>query len=138
ADTLYLPSEVATFATRAHNHGAYRLMALHQLGYREFGTFALTVDAARRRVRALGARPEPDAAPRESDLSLLFRHFAWPALARALFTVFEGARIDARMLATYPGARRDWERCRALERASRTLPVGLSTRAHYVITSSRQ
>ena len=131
-ETLYLPASVTSFERRAENAGAYRLMALHQLGYEEFGTFEFSMAEAERRFPQVADRPLREEAARESDLSVFFRHFSWPALARALFSVLEGARIDARLLSAYPGARRDWERCRVHERATRPLPDLLADAPHIV------
>ena len=132
AETLYLPAELGAFDRSERNFGAYRVMALHQLGYREFGSLSLDVIEARRRLPALARRPMPDAAPREPDLSLFFRHFEWPAFARALFAVIEGIRIDARMLHAYPGIRGDWERCQAFELATRVVPSPCVAAADYL------
>ncbi|MCU0934647.1 MAG: VWA domain-containing protein [Gammaproteobacteria bacterium] len=46
---------------------------------------------------------------RESDLTRFYGLFPSPALARDLFNIVEGCRIDARIRAAYPGIRRDMD-----------------------------
>jgi hypothetical protein len=45
--------------------------------------------------------------PVESDLGRFYALFPQPDLARDLFNIVEGHRIDARLRAAYPGIRRD-------------------------------
>ena len=44
---------------------------------------------------------------KESDLTRFYELFPQPALARDLFNVVEGHRVDARIGRAYPGIRRD-------------------------------
>lgn len=46
---------------------------------------------------------------RESDLTRFFELFPSPGLARDIFNIVEGHRIDARMRRAYPGIRRDMQ-----------------------------
>ena len=105
AGALYLPTIIDWFPTRALNAAAYRLTALYQLGFREFGTYAFDIAAARDRIAALGLREAP-AAHRESDIARFFAHFEVPELARRLFHVIEMARVRAAVVRRYPGADR--------------------------------
>ena len=50
-----------------------------------------------------GERSTGETNPRASDLTGLFVRFGSAELARSLFRIIEAARIDARMLARYPG-----------------------------------
>src|SRR5262249_47389338 len=97
---LFLPARIDGGAGGIRNRRAYRLLALHQLGYREFGTFEFRLAAALERSAALRAlAPNDPAAPiRDSDYDAFYRCFALPSLARALFRLIEAHRIDARML----------------------------------------
>jgi len=117
---LYLPSHIGSYPHASMNANAYRLLSLHQLGYREFGTFDFRLAAACIRVPLLLKRlaPAPAAPLRESDLDAFYGLFAAPALVRLLFRLFEAHRIDCRMLAAYPGACDDHRResVRELER----------------------
>ncbi len=105
AGALYLPTTIDWFPSQTLNEAAYRLTALYQLGFREFGTYRFDIAAARDRIAALGLR-EPPAAHRESDIALFFAHFELPELARRLFHVIEMARVRAAVVRRYPGADR--------------------------------
>ena len=49
----------------------------------------------------------------ESELSRFYALFPYPALARDLFNIVEGHRIDHKLRAAYPGIRRDMDTIRA-------------------------
>ncbi len=112
---LYLPSSIAAHADAQLNRRTFRLLSLHQLGYREFGTFAFRLATAAERSPILSARIGIPAIVRESDLDAFYERFAMPALARVLFRLIEAHRIDTRMIAVYPGVRRDHAREAAAE-----------------------
>ena len=103
--SLYFPEVIAHFADPALNRGIYRLLALDQLGFREFGTYRFDIDVARQRLPQLGGNP-PAPGSRESDLGIFFKSFAAPGIARGLFRIIETARVQAAVLRRYPGARR--------------------------------
>ena len=105
AGALYLPESIDWFPSKGLNAAAYRLTALYQLGFREFGTYRFDIATARKRIAALRLRTPP-AAHRESDIALFFAHFEVPELARALFHVIEMARVRAAVVRRYPGADR--------------------------------
>ncbi len=104
-NSVYLPESIDLFEEEVWNAGAYRLQVLVQLGFHEFGTFDFDTDEARDRIPGLAARERPEA-HRESDLTVFFNHFEAPALARRLFQTLEHARVEARSLERYPGARK--------------------------------
>ncbi len=112
---LYLPPRIATNADRQINRRVYRLLSLHQLGYREFGTFEFRLATAADSSPLLAGRIGAAELVRESDLDAFYGHFAVPALARALFQTIEAHRIDCRMLVAYPGVRGDHQRETATE-----------------------
>lgn len=103
ADVIHLPVSYGVFPERAQNLGAYRAMVLHQVGYREFGSYDFRMEIARERCPGLGARRAPEAALRQSDFTTFFLHFPRPSLARHVFGLLESHRIDVRTLAAYPG-----------------------------------
>ena len=104
-NSVYLPESIELFEDDEANAAVFRLRVLVQLGFHEFGTFEFDIDEARARIPELAARERPES-HRESDLTVFFNHFEAPALARRLFQALELARVEARALATYPGARR--------------------------------
>ena len=104
-NSVFLPESIDLFEEDDWNAGAYRLKVLLQLGFQEFGTFDFDIARARILIPDLGVRERPES-HRESDLTVFFNHFDAPSLARRLFHLLEHARIEARALAKYPGARK--------------------------------
>ena len=102
---VYLPEQIDHFADEGLNGALYRLAALDELGFREFGTYRFDIETARRRVPWLAANPSGPLL-RESDLAVFFHAFARPGMAKALFRVIETARIRAAVSRRYPGTRR--------------------------------
>lgn len=102
---LYLPEEFSFFESPAQNAAAYRLLALQQLAYREFGTYSFDVSIARSKISRLAAREAPSAY-RETELELFYKHFEHPRLAEALFQLIESVRVERMMLRTYLGAQK--------------------------------
>ena len=105
--SIYLPPRVDDFDTATHNFGAYKVAILHQTGFYEGGTFAFDLDECRRRLPALPATPN---GVRLSSFQGFFAVFAEPDLARGLFAIFEGTRIDAWIARHYKGIRADLSR----------------------------
>ena len=63
---LFLPASIATNADRQMNRRMYRLLSLHQLGYREFGTFEFRLAIAAGHsptLRTVSVRRTPSANP---------------------------------------------------------------------------
>ena len=123
---LFLPSRIATNADRQINRRVYRLLSLHQLGYREFGTFEFRLPIAAEHSLTLANRIGATDSIRDSDLDVFYGRFEVPALARVLFQLIEAYRIDCRMLAAYPGIRADHQRETATE-LERRLPLDFIT-----------
>ena len=106
AKAVYLPEEIDHFQDDRLNGALYRLAALDELGFREFGTYRFDIETARRRVPWLAANPSAAPGLRESDLAVFFHAFARPSIARAVFKVIEAARIRTAVSRRYPGTRR--------------------------------
>ena len=101
ADTLYLPERLDIT-----DRSAYRVLALQQLCQREFGSYRFAMAAALERLPALTDRPVPGLGTRASDFERFYHQFRRPALASRLFRLCEQVRVDALMVAQYPGIRR--------------------------------
>ena len=103
--SLYFPDAIAYFPDATLNSAMYRLLALDQLGFREFGTYRFDIEVARQQLPQLfdGA---PEADRRQSDLGLFFQSFAVPSVARRLFRIIETARVQASVWRRYPGTRK--------------------------------
>ena len=103
--SLYLPESLTRFGDAGRDAGAYRVLALQQLGLREFGTYRFDMNAAIRRIPALRAWPRADD-PRTSHFAAFFAGFPQPELARQVLHAIESARVRSAMEARYLGARR--------------------------------
>lgn len=104
--TMGLPALLRRFPTAEENERLYLVMAAHEAGHVEFGTYRLTVeavadviDSVQRRYRHAHMMPE--------TLAALFQLYPHPLLVRDLWTVLEDARIEFLLQAEYPGLRRD-------------------------------
>ncbi len=115
--TLYLP-ESLDLPDGDKGHRRYRLMALVQLAYTEFRTYAFEIAEARSRSSLLAARPEVGARTR-SDFEAFYQHFPSPDTARILFATLEPARLEAALIRVYPGVAADLLAARASELAVR-------------------
>jgi nitric oxide reductase activation protein len=121
---IYLPSSVDSFASTRHNLGVYRIAILHQIGFFEFGTFAFSMQRARRLMPDLPAEPAWVA-----DKTAVARFFhLWPApdVMRRIFITLEDLRIDNAIRRHYPGARTDMARVLAHALAARQSLAGLN------------
>jgi nitric oxide reductase NorD protein len=117
---IRLPAQLAEFGERSRNIDAYRIAALHQIGYLEHGTNAFDFSTAletlpsefstrlRRNMDPRGAAP--NSASPNSDLERFFASWRNPSLLRQVFLAVEDLRIDTIILRRYPGARADLER----------------------------
>ncbi len=63
--------------------------------------------------------------PQETDLSRFYALFPQPSLAKDLFNIVEGHRVDARMRRAYPGIRRDMDMVQEVAAARRPELGGL-------------
>ena len=122
--SLYLPETMDAAEDVALNAGVYRLLALEQLGFWEFGTYRFSMAEAGKRVPALAAR-EVEAGPRETDLGIFFAGFERPGVARRLFRIVETARVNAAVGRRYPGVRR-YRRALGQEDAEALLAAALA------------
>jgi nitric oxide reductase NorD protein len=100
SDTLYLPERLD-----APDSSGYRVLALQQLGHREFGTFAFAMAVAAERLPRLSNHEVRSLGGRVSDFERFYHQFQHPALISRLFALCERARVDALMVQNYPGIR---------------------------------
>ncbi|MCP4810447.1 MAG: VWA domain-containing protein [Proteobacteria bacterium] len=107
---LYLPERVDRYGDD-RDFTVFRVLTARTAAYLEFGTFDLDL----RTVPGTW----PDIMRDESDLERLFRAFPNKSLARDLFQVVEDARVESRMVRTYPGLARDIAQLRPDELAER-------------------
>jgi hypothetical protein len=101
SDTLFLPDHLD-----GPDPTAYRVLALQQLGHREFGSFAFDFATALTRVPGLTDHEVPTLSGRASDFERFYHQFALPALISRLLHLCERVRVDALLIRRYPGIRR--------------------------------
>ena len=113
-ETIYLPGVVKDYATRELNSLAFKLATAHQAGYVEFGTFTLRLSAIQDLfppdfIEAC-LRGIADKGKEVSPLEAFFHLFPRKELARDLFHVLEGARVDHCLQRQYRGLKKDMDR----------------------------
>jgi hypothetical protein len=98
---------VEVFPTYEENFRLYRVLAAHQAGRVEFGTYSSSLPLFWSYLPTfvhdlLGPEAEP-----VNDLDSYFRLFVQPQLIEALFLFLESKRIAARLAASYRGLQED-------------------------------
>jgi hypothetical protein len=100
---IYLPEEIDRYPKREANAHLFRLLTKFETGLIEYGTFGFD----RERGRDLGLLEMESAFfahdPAAGDLSHFMDQFTHRRLALDLFTIFEHARLLARLQIDYPG-----------------------------------
>ncbi len=115
--TIYLPSIIDRFVTKAENSEFLRVILTCQLGHIEFGGFdfsfarpstkfrdlRLELSAARWKLGEKVSDESATEAVYATDMSRFFRLFPEPRLALDIFTALENSRIEARIMSEYRG-----------------------------------
>jgi nitric oxide reductase NorD protein len=105
--TIALPALLRRYPTARENERLYLVMAAHEAGHVEFGTYTLRIssllDLLETVCRRYG-RPRPAAL---ESLAALFRLYPHPRLMQDLWTILEDARVESFLQREYPGLRRD-------------------------------
>ena len=147
-NTVYLPVSINRFASKAENFSLYKVMATHQTGLIEFGSFDFDFELAGSLFRNLRGTleahleetvktkkpppsaktqakndhenaPEPETNRLPVDIARFFRLFPDDTLAHDIFTVAEGARIDNLVLLNYAGIAKRYRQIQHLAVESR-------------------
>ncbi len=128
--TIALPSIVRRHQTRDENIRLYTVMAAHEAGHLEFGTYDLSLARLDDLASEVSRRyPSPEAAaPAIQTLSDLFARYPQPALMRDLWTVLEDARVEYLLRSAYPGLREDLAAQASDAATPRSITHGLSVR----------
>ncbi|NOS79809.1 MAG: VWA domain-containing protein [Nitrospira sp.] len=107
--TIALPALLRKYQTYDENVRLYLVMAAHEAGHIEFGTYRLTLDSLQDVVTAVCDR-YGRGAQQLASLAALFRLYPHPRLIQDLWTVLEDARVEAHLQREYPGLQRDLQR----------------------------
>ncbi len=126
--SIGLPSIVRRYATFDENVRLYMVMAAHEAGHLEFGTFELPLACVRDLAEELGRRYGrlPSNEPR--TLGDLFARYPQPGLIRDLWALVEDARVEYLLRAEYPGLSRDLALIAKDATALRSLSHGMTVR----------
>ncbi|HEX7765461.1 MAG TPA: hypothetical protein VF443_02025, partial [Nitrospira sp.] len=107
--TIALPALLRKYQTYDENVRLYLVMAAHEAGHIEFGTYRFTLDSLQDVVTAVCDR-YGRGAQQPASLAALFRLYPHPRLIQDLWTVLEDARVEAHLQREYPGLQRDLQR----------------------------
>jgi nitric oxide reductase NorD protein len=137
---VFLPPVVDHYQNKSENFAWFKVVATHQVGHLEFGSFRFEFDKPaalfqeQRRfelekqraaeqaalLRELGDAPGVDGQFQAfTDIGRFLHLFDDRRLAFDLFTVMEDCRLDYRIKVEYPGIRRSSEKVQIEARASR-------------------
>lgn len=123
--TISLPALLRRYPTAAENERLYLVMAAHEAGHVEFGTYRLRLESLTDLIETVRRRYGRSNEAGSGTLATLFQMYPNPALARDLWTVLEDARIEFLLQTEYPGLRRDLARFAAESVAPRDPAQGV-------------
>jgi hypothetical protein len=125
---IHLPSLVRRYGTYEENVRFYQVMAAHEAGHVEFGTYDLSLSRLADLPADLQAEGKEIAGQGPRTLAELFALYRQPGLIRDLWTILEDARVEYLLQREYPGLRRDLALLAAEAVNTRTLSHGLTVR----------
>jgi Mg-chelatase subunit ChlD len=105
--TITLPALLRRYPTAPENERLYLIMAAHEAGHLEFGTYRLRMERLADLVPAVCRRYHRSVPGSIGTLGDLFRLYPQPRLVKDLWTVLEDARVEYLLGAHYPGLRSD-------------------------------
>ena len=107
---ISLPALLRRYPTAAENERLYLLMAAHEAGHVEFGTYQLRLESLVDLVETVRHRYGRSDEERPETLASLFELYSNPTLVRDLWVVLEDARVECLLQTEYPGLRCDLAR----------------------------
>ena len=125
---IKLPPLLRRYATYEENTRLYTVMAAHEAGHVEFGTYDIALSRLTDLLADLGRGKAQmiDQPPR--TLADVFARYPQPGLIRDLWTVLEDARVEFLLQREYPGLHRDLALLAREAVKTRTLSHGLTVR----------
>lgn len=105
--TIAMPALLRRYPTARQNERLYLIMAAHEAGHLEFGTYTLPISSLvdlLETVCGRYGRPRPAAL---ESLAALFRLYPHPRLMQDLWTILEDARVESFLQREYPGLQKD-------------------------------
>ena len=126
--TISLPALLRRYPTAEENTRLYLVMAAHEAGHVEFGTYRLTLEPFTDLVMALRQRYGLEKQVAPDTLAALFRLYPHPGLIQDLWTLVEDARVEFLLQREYPGLQRDLQQFAQEAIATRSLTHGLTVK----------
>jgi nitric oxide reductase activation protein len=105
--TISLPAMLRHYPTAEENERLYLVMAAHEAGHVEFGTYRLRLESLADLIQLVRQRYGRLTQAMPETLKALFHLYPHPRLAQDVWTVLEDARIEFLLQAEYPGLRRE-------------------------------
>ena len=110
---ISLPALLRRYPTAADNERLYLVMAAHEAGHLEFGTYQLGLESLTDLIEMVQRRYERSSQEKPGTLAALFQLYPNPRLVRDLWVVLEDARVEFLLQSEYPGLRSDLVRLAA-------------------------
>jgi len=126
--TIALPALLRHYPTAQENERLYLIMAAHEAGHLEFGTYRLRIEQLVDLVPTVCRRYDRSMAVTLETLGDLFRLYPQPRLVKDLWAVLEDARVEYLLQTQYPGLRGDLAQFAADTIAARDPAHGLTAR----------
>ena len=105
--TISLPALLRRYPTAEENTRLYLVMAAHEAGHVEFGTYRLTLEPFADLVMSLCQKYGLVKQAPPDTLAGLFRLYPHPGLIQDLWMLVEDARVEFLLQREYPGLQRD-------------------------------
>ena len=125
---ISLPAVLRRYHTAEENMRLYLVMAAHEAGHVEFGTYRLTLEPFGDLIKSLRQQYGVMDRAMPDNLAALFRLYPHPGLIRDLWTLVEDARVEFLLQREYPGLQRDLQRFAREAISTRSLTQGLTVK----------
>ncbi|MEO5863861.1 MAG: VWA domain-containing protein, partial [Nitrospiraceae bacterium] len=125
---ISLPALLRRYPTAEENTRLYLVMAAHEAGHVEFGTYRLTLEPLADLVMDLRQRYGSVKQIEPDSLGALFRLYPHPRLIQDLWMLVEDARVEFLLQREYPGLQRDLQRFAREAITTRSLTHGLTVK----------
>jgi len=125
---ISLPALLRRYQTAEENTRLYLIMAAHEAGHVEFGTYRLTLEPLMDVVLSVRQRYGLVNQGIPDTLAALFRLYPHPGLIQDLWMVVEDARVEFLLQQEYPGLQRDLQGFAREAIVTRSLTHGLTVK----------
>ena len=126
--TISLPSLLRRYPTAEENTRLYLVMAAHEAGHVEFGTYRLTLEPFADLIVTLRQKYGRTKQAEPDSLGSVFHFYPHPGLIQDLWTLVEDARVEFLLQREYPGLQRDLQQFARESIETRSLTHGLTVK----------